>query len=247
MPQQKAVKKIVKKLIDASIEDKHYNYFLNSNSVGSFMGPNSTSQYLPLAPFTGFVSISQGTAQGQRIGNRIRIKKAILDMYFVMNQRSDVTNLNPNPKFLILYFVLNKADKSNPVIPMSSTASFLRTTTGVQQFVGTVDDMLKNVNTDQFQLHKKVIVKLGYAYLTIATGQSTASYANNDFKYVEHLKFDVTKYLNKTYTYDNNADLSAAGNVPTLLWEVVNADTSTNSDPGLASLKYNYRVSYEDA
>lgn len=98
-----AVKKYVKRAIHANVENKRSS-FTTFQSFGSFA--NSTTLYArPLTPASsGSLSIQQGTGQGERIANRVRVMRAMF-RYTINPLPYDIgSNAFPTPTEIIMIF-----------------------------------------------------------------------------------------------------------------------------------------------
>lgn len=209
-----------------------------SPSTGSFDTRNifSSSDILNV--------ISQGTGQGDRIGNRVTLVK--FDFSFLIWARPTNASGVNLPLDVCMYVF---SDKLNPT---SQTATNIRNaisggvppyfyeagnaTTGANM---TITDQLLRVNGDRFMLHKKKIFKL-------ATSQ-VVNWSNNDYKASRRFKVNIAKYMPKNVVWNDAGALASRQIWIMFLPVIANDDTSTvlqNSD--LCGIGYDYQVKWKD-
>lgn len=236
-----ATKAYVKRVLDSRIEDKSQvfdnvidfaGYFLNTSLDATYIGPG-TSSYL----------IAQGTGQGDRLGNVIKVKKCILKYYLTPIKQSDSLNPVPVPQLVRVWIGnirSNLAQKPDAVTIGELYAG------GNNSFppTETVDDMMAPVNADKFIEKYTCVHKVGHA---IYSGALTpfSQFANNDYSESTFATVDCTKFFKSKLYFNDNA-LDTDSNL--FMWmEAVNCDNSQYLNGPTVKMVYNIEFVYEDA
>jgi len=172
------LRSLVKTQILATAEKKTINadpqtYTFNANNV---------NMSTPIDLTQAFLQIQQGTDDGERIGEQVRTKKAVLKC---MVQAPSAT---PTPEAAVLQLFVGYAKESPGAVP---TASQLLTIFddggGTAPCNGLITTLLRNINKDVFRIH---------AYRQVKVGLSTAGgFTNNDFPAYRKVFIDMTKVL----------------------------------------------------
>jgi len=185
---------------------------------------------------------SQGTGQGDRIGNKIRTKRAILTGY-LHPYGWNLTN-NPVPKPMEVKMVI-LSNKSSPQAYPNVANYFQRGDTSSGP-AGTLSDIVSVPNRDVNVIYREKTYKLGHASETGNGFDDTqARQANNDFKMNCKFRVDITKYLPKTYTFNDTAVGFQERNV-FMRFIMANADGSTSAALGAATVWYQVDYKYTD-
>lgn len=190
------IKNYVKRTLDHRIENKTQQFYVSGNLLRNITNDISTwrtSNIFYLSPSATDVLITQGVGQGNRIGNKITIKKAVVRGILYPNDEGDEKPLEVNA------YICN--------MKMANTISEVRTVIENQFFqdgnnelplTGTLPDYILQPNNDVLTMHKRMCYKLG-----VAQNGTNVNFINNDFKYNQKFNIDVTKYLKKTYTFND--------------------------------------------
>lgn len=191
-------------------------------------GWSATTALQALTPYSGYVSIAQGTGQGDRIGNRIEIKRAKIKILFSPTPYNVTTNPAPYPQIVKGWIVAPKQSTATP----SSLGTFFQTGDASTAPVGTSIDCTRPVNTDQYTLYREFMKKVGYSANTgTGTSPNNANMANNDFLMNQVVEIDVTKYLPKYVEYNDTTGIPTSKAV-WLIMESVNYDGGTYGGAG---------------
>lgn len=237
----KATKKYVKQEIHKTIENKTVQFVggLNLTNYADSASLNATL----LTPYTAYLSIAQGTGQGERTGNKIKIMK--LSLYFMMNPNPYTGLLNNAPKPLLIRLFIGY-ERTSPTVTPTNFSQLFQFGNASQAPNNFIVDMFRPINKDKF-VCKSFLIKLGNADYTGTVASATYQYySNNDFKLNVFKKINLMKYINKTVTYnDTTANPTSRG-----LWmwyQVVNCDNTpiTGTIPG--QINYVLSCEYEDA
>lgn len=245
-PVTDAVKTYVKKTLDRRIENKiasfHVNGFTLWNINNDVVNWRTDNIYMLSPNFTASngVAISQGIAQNQRIGNKISIKKGTVRFVLYANNawaggRSDPVDIN-------MYIFKTRKACSIPELQLQIETDFFQLGGSSLALTGTLDDNVLDVNQDVFMLHKFKTFKVGFQQNDV-----NLQFINNDYKYHAQIKIDVTKYLKKTYTF-NDTDNEPYDNYTVLMFSVVPASNNiSGAGNDICNITYNYEIQYEDA
>ena len=104
---KKAANLAVKRALARNIEVKHRtftgaNYVSNAGSAIANVYALGYGTF-PLSPFASYIGIAQGGEEGNRIGNRIKTKKAMLNLCVFPNAYDATNNPTPGPCILKLW------------------------------------------------------------------------------------------------------------------------------------------------
>lgn len=176
----------------------------------SFYYPANTSNYdvsntILISPGPGSANIQQGTGQAGRVGNQIKIRKAIFNSVWYPRPYDSTNNAIPQPVVVKLVLFYEKGQPTTTPVPRTDFFEFNSTSSAI---VGQLVDIVSPYNLNKYVILAEKTFKLGYAYFdntTAAGGSPTYGYfANNDFNLNKVLKWDVTKYLVKNVKFNDN-------------------------------------------
>lgn len=190
-------------------------------------------------------TISQGTGQANRIGNKIRLKKLNLS-FLVWAKKAD--NGVQVPLDVCMYVF---TDRQNPTYQIASNITNAFNGTGGDPYFfqagnsttgagGTISDELLRVNDDRFTLHKKKIFKISLANQT--------NWNNNDYKNSRKFTVNLAKYMPKNVVWsDSNNQLQSRQVWVVFLPVIANDDTSVVlSNTEVVNIAYDYQVMFKD-
>lgn len=256
---KKAVVKEEHKIIDQRIlrvmnrntEHKWLNLTVDNANLYNYTfdgaGATFKGSALCLSPANGFNLPAQGTGQGDRIGNKIKTKKCIFRFELIPQPYDGTLNPQPQPMDIVMYIFKVKNTNSLTGVQAIVTASFFQAGDNSAAFTGALSDANKLVNSDLILLHKRRIFKLGQAQPQLGAAASTAiaNYAlgNNDYKFNCIVNMDVTKYLYKTYTFNDTATVTDETQT-LVLFEVMNA-SGVAMTAGEVAAKISYGIHYQ--
>lgn len=152
------MKAVAKKVIDSQIEDKYVAYTMTPAPPGtvgypvSFNASISTSTELyPLLP-----PLLNGVSSYQRVGDRIRPKRFVVDVIVSANGGLTSSQLNMVRLFLIADKSYGFWDDVRPNTPI--TSQLLNNGDGVQGFTGIPATLMMPVNTEKYKVfHDKIL------------------------------------------------------------------------------------------
>lgn len=162
------------------------------------------------------IAIQQGTNQQSRVGNKIRVHSLRIDGTLTPRAYSATTNPDPAPTQwrMILYY---KKDSPTSVPTPQASNDIVQFGSTVTSFDDDLVDQWAQLNTDTYAILAEKRCKLGFAYNNVPTAGSGSValgqiQPNNDFKMNYNLRWDLTKYIPKNITYnDNNVDSITRG------------------------------------
>jgi len=141
-------------------------------------------------------SLSQGTGQGERIGNRILVTSAILKINL---QLKDDPSPHQQPLGIRVFVGWNKSDPTTN--PNQLSEKFTRLFELGNTAAGPTNiayDANLPVNTDKFTVIYDKLFKMGQS-----TGGSASKFSNNDYNIQQTVYVDMSKYI-KTLRFDDN-------------------------------------------
>lgn len=246
-----SVKKMVKREISRNIEDKKFQVFNDAHDIVPSNSAGFDSQIIPVTPFSSaFLTITQGTGQGQRIGNRIKIKKLKFSAIVYPLAYNATTNPTPAPCQIKFWFFYDKEEPQTVPTPTAS-GDFLQYGNTSIGFGNRLFDHLAPVNEDRYRVLCTRTVKVGYAEYggTGATGSlpTQGNLANNDFKLNAKVVVDLTPYCVKNVVFrDTSATPTTRGIF--MMAEPVYANGAALAAAAIpCRMNWLQEVNYEDA
>lgn len=247
----RAFTKMVQQVVSRNVENKSRQAFREAMPC---IYPQPGGNYIeyglvPISPYdaTGTIvdstiSILQGTGQGQRVGNVIKTKYAV-----VKGVLRPTTNLDDSPKPLevVMYIFKMKDQSSGNTLAYANDVvanNFYQRNNTHNGVTGSLVDIVSAINTDMVQLYYKRVFKVG-----TSTGDTTGGNPNNDFAYNRKFSINITKYLPKIIRYNDNTDTPSINPLYMLLLPY-RADGSIRAEnEGGCFCDYQINYVYEDA
>jgi len=254
---RKVFNKRVKRVIQRSAETKHISkrgtkYCIrlqaNNTSLNTNMFILSPTTGTDNTTYGGF-DIARGTSDGQRVGNKVMLKKALFNISVYPTPYNAATNVNPTPQVVRMYFFRTKINKNT--VPAATAlngaaGNFFQEGVGATGFIGTLADINMRLNDDLYTYVGSKTVKLGYAANngTGAGAQAGPQYfQNNDFRMNYTKRLNITKYLPKQFTWDDGGNSTTPYTY--CLIQPVNADGSNNGSLVESPINCIYEQYYE--
>jgi len=248
------LKRMVKAEIYRTLETKERQYQntgLNLWNVAA--GSTLVASQIVCTPYSVGLDIQQGVGNGSRVGNKVETRKLTLKGGLACKPYDVVTNPNPQPTVVKVWFYYDKTNPTGVPNPLSDFFDFNNST---QPMTGALFDSWAAVNTDKYHVLKTKEFKLGYASGMTGAGQSTIAgtsaplfqnWANNDFKMYQRFSFDLTKYCPKNVVFNDNSSAPTSRNVCMLAvcMEADNTISAESRSPVQMSLQLEYK--YKDA
>ena len=186
------------------------------------LGPNSAQP------------LTQGTGNSDRIGNKIRVKKATLQIILYPNGYDNVSNPFPRPQDVRLMIVHAKNNPTDVVVSSTYFDANNSTTSPADNLF----DMIRPINKDDYVVSVDRRVKVGNA-INEGTGfvMTDAYFSNNDYKYNQLITWDITSAFPTNITFNDTSaiptsfqptlvamtalatgDTSGAATIPVTMW-----------------------------
>lgn len=246
----KGLRSAIKKEVDRLAEHRTQYYAVSAPVMNpsSVTFNNAGGGWYPISPFSGFLSIGQGSTQGTRTGNKIRTMKATLKIVLRPAEFSAELNPNPKPQDIKIWFFRCKNQQNQTTL--SNMTHFLQAGAGSLGLSGILTDINATVNSDLFTLLGTKVFKVGSAMYQGNPGPggnpSWQYFGNNDYKWNVIRTFDVTKYLLKEYSF-NDTDSTATQPMTVMLVESVNANgTVTPAEDYSTEMNFQLKYDYAD-
>lgn len=242
------IKKMVRREIARNVEDKtQQTYNLGLNIRGPTHA-NFDDQVVQISPCATALTISQGTGQGSRVGNSIKIKRCMFKGTLVPIAYDATVNPTPTPLQVKMFLFYDKLAAPNDAITPKASNDFFQNGNSSTGFHNDLVDMWSPVNADRYKVFYTKIFKLGYAeYAGTGVNVAQQGFANNDFKFNQNFNIDITKYMVKHLKYkDNSSDPSTRSLY--CMWLPSYATGATiGSTINCAGVQYMLDIKYEDA
>jgi hypothetical protein len=195
---------------------------------------------IQLTPNTGYLAISQGTGQGDRIGNRIRPTKAMFRGMLYPKAYDATYNAAMVPYDVRLTVLKNKV---NPVGTSPDTSTLFQSGDTVAAPTGGLSDMMSPFNLDANIAFTSRRCKVGTAGYT-GTGAFAAGqyYQNNDYKLNQAIEIDLLPYIPTTIDY---LDTSTTPSSYSLYLNVLIAAANGAISSELRPLQMDWTIIYE--
>jgi len=238
----KGLRKAIKKEVDRLAEHRTAT-FQTQTEIQNATWPSFANQaggWYPLSPYNGYLTIQQGSTQGSRTGNKIRIKRAKLNI-ILFPQPYDVSgNPSPRPQYVKMWFVRPKAQANTTTLTINN---FFQNGGSASAFSGLLNDLVSQVNSQQYTLLGSKVFKLGNSVISSPGVTASQLFSNNDFPLSVIRTIDITKYLYKEYLF-NDSDNTAVNDMTVMFVEGINADGTTVAN-GTWSSNINFRVTVD--
>jgi len=184
-------------------------------------------------------NISQGTGQGDRIGNSITPKSWRFKGFFSLDLTSPLT-LPCIVKMYILKY------KNNFNAPTGSSATFYENGNTTIAPAGTFMDILRTPNRDLWTVYTTRSFKIGPSTVSYGT---PGTVGNNDFKSICPFNIDVLKYQKHAIKYQD-ASTSPTNSGLHVVFAIAPSDGSASNggtNVNLPNINYEISGSFEDA
>lgn len=218
-----AVKSYVSRMVNTRAELKHATPInitnLEIDAYGT--GANGPHQMTTVNLSSIFGTITQGSADGDRIGDKIRVKSFNLRGYVNLDSaRANDEGYLKNP-MLVKMFVGRRIDTiTNPNTYVGTSTQgfedFFRDGPLYLEPSNEPPDMYRYVNKDVYRIYATRFFKIGMS--APSNNPADSNQWNNDFKFSKNFNISLSKHIN--YVKFNSADVGAT-NVGFYVWFVV--------------------------
>ena len=238
-----AIKSYVKQLLHRNIENKVAYYSATTQNISAY-NVSSSMLALPLYPNNSYMQINSNTGAADRIGNKIRVVKAVFNYLIRPEVYNASLNPTPTPQIVKLWLGYNK---TTPLTQATGNPSFIQTGNTSTSLTGYLIDIMKPVNKDLYKIYKTRTHKLGHSQETGTGSVAGSGYqANNDFKMLATGKINITKFLQKNIQFNDTTNTQSNGHGLFAYFTTVRADGLTNAAYPV-SLDWWLDFFYEDA
>jgi len=237
------IKDVAKEAIKSMAEKKESNIQNNvdpvSNPVNNVDFPVNNIRMLSHYGTSGHV-IPQGTGQGERVGNKIRIVEAPLELCFFPTPFDVTSNSQPCPQnFRVLIVKIKGPDKSLAALDAICDTSIFQFGDLDYGLVGDITDMLGVINKDLLTVYYDKEFKVGaqiYNFPAAVPGGTAYFHSNNDYPLNKRISIDLMKHGMPVVWDYNDASTLPYENPLWLIVIPVNGDgtanaSTTNADP----------------
>lgn len=205
-----ASKSYVKRLISANEELKHASYYVQQGLVGFSAGGFSSLNVNVISPYPGLCQINQGSGQGDRLGNRIKIKKALLKFQICEVAYDATLNNEPCPIDIRLVIFNTKSNYPFGSALMGTLLSqFFQNGDSTSTITSLPSDIMKPLNKDSMVVFHDKFYKLGPAVLSANTAHQAGydNFANNDYRLQVSDEIDVTAAMAKFCSWNDTVTI----------------------------------------
>lgn len=248
---KKSTVKLIKKVISTMAENKVQTYTINTVApLVLRSGSSVAANVFPMCPYTGAWTISQGTGQAGRVGNQVRTKKAMLSIQMTPTVYNAVTNPEPTPCFVRIWFVTYKVNPTvtaNTTILAGASATFLSAGGTDAGLTGTFQDLQLHVNKDAFTLRGYRTYKIAPSiYEGTGAVPTRGNFGNNDFKLCELRGINITNFLPKIIRWDDVSADPTSFMTSLVIQPVFCTGTAPGSVVTPINFKFSLTYTYED-
>lgn len=253
----RTIRRVVGRMVETKVANYTQSNFALTGCLSSgFQGTIKVLNPCQSSPY-GQYFINQGTGQGQRVGNEITTIRATMSGVVHINTAWDGTqNYNMCPLYVLCLILRNKtpfADTQQTIYDISQNRLFQAgsSSTGLTGFL---NDLTKEINTDQVQLLKRRVFRVGVSNVVSAFAVNSANNANQQFgdsqaTISQMFRMDVTKCFYKKYQF-NDATNDVAQKNTWVLWCPFRVDgneilTSLGARSGTIPCYVDYNIKYE--
>lgn len=243
-----ALRKMIRKEISRVAENKTAQFYDFSAGLRTVSSSDFSAQNIfPLGPNSAFSPIiNQGTAQSDRIGNRIKTKKLVVKGTLIPMPLNNTTNTAPQPLLIKIWIMY---DKTNPTAQPDPKGAFDFFQLGGSSigFANDTRDMWAPVNEDRYRILTTRTYKLGYSqYGSVGSAGNSMYYNNNDFPFIQNFSIDCTKYYPKDVRFNDNNALPTTRGLFMLVECVAANGNLLPSDQTVVNMQYLQTYDFED-
>lgn len=244
----KAIVKVAKSVINRQLETKIATYYINgtrlyniSNDTASWR-TNNIFYLSPTISGTEGAIIAQGSGQGSRIGNEIKIMKAHTSITLYPYSSNYGTQQGESLDMMMYIVRFRAVYDISDVLNLVENA-FFQDGNSDRPLTGTLEDTVHRINEDIIVKSKRILGKLGPA----GFGSISANtFMNNDYKYNLHYELDVTPYLKKNYRFNDTYNQPYEGATVLIFSPVSPQNTNVGSGELTCYMAMRHDILYKD-
>lgn len=234
-------KRLMKRMVSNSIETKTSTF----QFATGFGGLPTNINTWPLSPYSGYQTISQGVGEADRIGNVIKLKRAVFKYTMYPLPYNASTNQSPQPQHVRIWFY---SVKFNNTFNNANPPNFVDQGNSSGQLAGALIDFQRKVNNDNYTYYGHRDFKLGFSGYQ-GTGSSVANqyFMNNDYALNRTGQIDITKWMAKRIIF-NDTDNNAQSRLLVMTLQSINSDGSSQTAGTQATfINWQVDIKYADA
>lgn len=193
------IKRYVKYIIGKNTETKEATpVYANDVDILPY-GQATTHSFTTLNLNQIFQGITQGTMNGQRIGDELKVKKLTFKGFINWDSsKLQNTSYSHLPLYVKMFVFKRKDNNDNPatyngVMGIGENSILMNGPTATAP-TNDLSDFNKPFNTDTYKIFKTKTFKLGPA--AVGDTPNTSGQWNNDFKFSQRWSIDLSKHVN---------------------------------------------------
>lgn len=223
----KVVKAYVKRAVRSTAELKHAAPLVRDNMAIRAYGLSGGPSQLTCEDITTVFTIPQGTADGMRIGDKIRVKSLNIKGFINLDSSmADNATFKKNPMYVKM-FVGRRVDTiSNPNTITGGFSKFLAAGPVSTPPTNLPPDMYRYVNKELYRVYATRMFKIGSSAPSNVPNDSAQW--NNDFKFSKHFSISLNKHV-ETVKYSDAG--TSPTNVGFYVWFLVCFANGSSIDP----------------
>lgn len=244
------LKKYIKMMIAQNIETKEATPVYASNVDVLPYGVATTHSFTTLNLNQIWQGIAQGTGNGQRIGDEIKVRKLTFKGFINWDSsKIDVVGYRHIPVYVKMFVFRRQDSLDNPATyagpaGLGENQLLMNGPTAIAPSNDLVD-FNKPFNRDTYRIFKTKTFKLGPA--AVGDTPNTSGQWNNDFKFSQRFSIDLSKHVNRIkFNEGQNYQQNQAMYVGFLLAFGNNASMDSGNKPPV-EIHYTTNMTYEDA
>lgn len=244
------VKDYVNKMIATKQENKEAMPVIANDVDILPYGQQTTHSFTTLNLNQIFQGISQGTLNGQRIGDAIHAKKLRFSGFINWDSSKLEQNMYRHLPMYVKMFVFRRKDSLDSPATYSGIMGvgendILMNGPSATSPINKLSDFNKPFNKDVYKIYKTKIFKLGPA--AVGDTPNSSGQWNNDFKFSQRFDIDLSKHVNNiTYAEGQNYQTNCAFYVGFLVSFGNNSNIDASAKPPV-EIHYTVNLTYEDA
>lgn len=242
-----SIKKMIRKEIARNVENKTFQYLGTSYDIIPSSSPGFDANIIPCYPAPSYLQISQGSGQGNRISNLIKIKNLSIKGVLFPRPYNATTNATPSPVQIKFWFFYDKTQPNSVPTPATSADFFQFGNTSIG-FQNEFFDHKMPINTDRYRVLTTRTVKVGYSgYTGTGSQPQSGNFNNNDFRLNANLSVNLTKVCIKHCKFRDVSTLPTSRGIY-MMAQPIYADGSAMALATIpVRMEYMMSVVYEDA
>lgn len=218
-------------------ETKYWYDYGANNTITTASGGYPTNRNL--APV-----LAQGTSPYQRIGNKIKVIRAVTRGYVNILPYNVTSNPLSTPVLIKLYAISAKQLNTTNIATSDINVSFFDVTGGSTGFQGNPLDMTFFTNPEKWHVWATRQFEIGATYASSTGPPSTGGYFDNS-NMSKSFEIDYSDAFKRVVTYDDNNTSPSNVNV-FLVFQAIYADGQASGTYQMAEYHITSRVEFKD-